>query len=283
MFLQLSQELAPSLPLSAVRPVPLSRLTLERASLLALTSHFLYVHSDFDEENVTDSLKVFNQSEQRSPYIWTHTQRLQGFTLRSSSLAFRICILSPLNLLLDFLSSKRIQTIWRRKHRKSAKLPWRRKTKLCFLSVFCLFVFLPFLSFCLFVFFLSFCLFVFFLYLCPCITLMICLKGLKSQKSLFVSKFWSGNESVSESVSAWPRSGIELPGQLKIQHRCKGCNWTRKPSKLMQPLRLFDVMFTHLPQTSTHFGFEEDQTSSVSVSLSPGLPKGLPTFKCDVC
>ena len=57
---------------------------------------------------------------------------------------------------------------------------------LVFLS-FCLFVFLFFLSFCLSV-FLSFCIFVF-LSFCPDITLIKCLKGLKSQKSLFVLKF----------------------------------------------------------------------------------------------
>jgi len=57
---------------------------------------------------------------------------------------------------------------------------------------FCLFVVLPFclfvfMSFCLFV-FLYLCLFVF-LSFCLNIILVKCLKGLKSQKALFVSKF----------------------------------------------------------------------------------------------
>ena len=34
-----------------------------------LSSHLLYVHSDFDEEDVTDPFNSFNQSEQRSPYM----------------------------------------------------------------------------------------------------------------------------------------------------------------------------------------------------------------------
>ena len=80
-----------------------------------------------------------------------------------------------------------------RKHRKSAKLPWRRNIELSFWSLsFCLFVFLSFclfvfLPFCLFV-VLSFCLFDF-LSFCPNIPLIKCLKGLKSRKSLFVSEF----------------------------------------------------------------------------------------------
>ena len=58
----------------------------------------------------------------------------------------------------------------------------------------CLFVF--FFSFLLFVslsFFLSFCLFAF-LSFCLDIMLIKCLKGLKSQKSFFVSKFQSGRD-----------------------------------------------------------------------------------------
>ena len=113
-----------------------------------------------------------------------------------------------------FLS--RVKRLWPStvKHRKSAKLPWHHNIKLSFWSFspfvllsLCLFVFL---SFCLFVFLfffyiltcLSFCLYVclsffvflsffpfVFLFFCPDITLIKCLKGLRYQKSLFVSKF----------------------------------------------------------------------------------------------
>ena len=58
-------------------------------------------------------------------------------------------------------------------------------------SSFCPFIFLTFflfVFFCLCVFFLHFCLFIF-LSFCLYITLIKCLKGLESQKLLFVSKF----------------------------------------------------------------------------------------------
>ena len=87
------------------------------------------------------------------------------------------------------------------------------------LSVFLSFFFLPFrlfvffckFFFCLFV-FLSFC---FFLSFCLDIMLIKCQKGVKSQKSLFVSKFKSDTQWLIHSLTQWPRSGIELPGQLK--------------------------------------------------------------------
>ena len=78
-----------------------------------LSSHLLFAQSDFDEENVTDPLNVFNQSEQKSPYIYMDphtTQGSQGFALWSSSLAFHICIHSPLNLLQDYFSSNKVQS-----------------------------------------------------------------------------------------------------------------------------------------------------------------------------
>ena len=85
------------------------------------------------------------------------------------------------------LSSEKFQrrgiasgTLWQsegQKLRKSAKLPWYHNIKPSFWT-FCLFVFL---LFCLFV-------FVFFVF-CLDITLIKCLKGLKPQKSLIVSKF----------------------------------------------------------------------------------------------
>ena len=108
------------------------------------------------------------------------------------------------------------------KHRKSAKLPWRHNTKLWSLS----FVFLSFchyghfvflsLSFCNFV-FLPFCYFVFLLFclfvMMPfCFSFFKCLKCIICQKSLFVSNLKSGTEWPTH----WPRSGIELQGQLKI-------------------------------------------------------------------
>ena len=61
---------------------------------------------------------------------------------------------------------------------------------------FCLFCLFVFLSFCLFV-FLSFCIFVF-LSFCHDITPIKCNNGLKSQKSLFVSKFKSGGQSLTK-------------------------------------------------------------------------------------
>ena len=60
----------------------------------------------------------------------------------------------------------------------------------------------------------GFCLFVF----CPDITPIKCLKGLKCQKSLFVSKFKSGTHLPTNPPDC-PRSGVELPGQL--QNRSK--------------------------------------------------------------
>ena len=87
------------------------------------------------------------------------------------------CGLRPWENLLNWLQQQRRR---RRKHRKSAKLSWRRNIKLSFWSLsFCLFCLFFFLSFCLSVFW-SFCL---------NITLIECLKGLKSQQSLFVLKF----------------------------------------------------------------------------------------------
>ena len=71
------------------------------------------------------------------------------------------------------------------KHRKSAKLPWHHNIKLS------LFVFLSF---------------------CVHITLIKCLKDLKAQKSLFVSKVLSGTDWLTDP----PRVGIELPAQLKL-------------------------------------------------------------------
>ena len=70
----------------------------------------------------------------------------------------------------------------------------------CFFSSYfpcCIFVIS---YFCLF----SLCLFVF-LFFCLDIMLIKCLQGLKFQKSL----------AVTDSVTDWPRSGIELSGQLK--------------------------------------------------------------------
>ena len=112
----------------------------------------------------------------------------------------------------------------KKKHRKSAKLPWRHNIKLSFCSLsFCLLVFL---SFCIFV-FSSFCLFVF-LSFCLFVFLSFCL-------SVFLSRHHSDQMSEGSEVSKvtlcvkvlkwhplshWlthsPRSGIELPGQLKI-------------------------------------------------------------------
>ena len=64
-----------------------------------------------------------------------------------------------------------------------------------------------FLSFGLF-FYSSLCRFVFLLF-CPDITLIKCLKGLKSQKSLFCVQ-----------ILKWrPRVGIDLPGRLKSKAR----------------------------------------------------------------
>ena len=77
------------------------------------------------------------------------------------------------------------------------------------------FVFLYFvvLYFCLF---LSFCLFVF-LSFCPDVILIKCLKGLKSQSHSLCP---NSKVTVTQWVSDWPRSGIELPGQLKTNEIC---------------------------------------------------------------
>ena len=82
-----------------------------------------------------------------------------------------------------------------------------------FLSVCLCFIFWIFVCFSVFLFsffifvFLSFCLFVFLSFRVG-ITLIKCLKGLKS---LFVFKFYSGTHSVTDSE----RVGIEQPGQLR--------------------------------------------------------------------
>ena len=89
--------------------------------------------------------------------------------------------------------------------------------------LFCLFVFLSYCLFCLFV-MLSFCLYVIFEFLsfCPDIMLIKCLKGPKYQKSLFVSKFKSGSQSVSD----W------LIATLEFRHK----EWLSR----LQTLQTFD-------------------------------------------
>ena len=64
----------------------------------------------------------------------------------------------------------------KKKHRKSAKLPWHYNSKL----FFCLFVFLSF---------------------CPDITPIKCLRELKCQKSLSVSKFKSDSDPLTHSLT----------------------------------------------------------------------------------
>ena len=102
------------------------------------------------------------------------------------------------------------------------KLPWQYKTPCLFFVFlhFCFFVFFSFHLFCPFVFLSWFCLFSF----CPSvfclsvflsdITLIICpilrTSSLKSHSLCQNSKV-----AATDSISHWPRSGIELPGQLK--------------------------------------------------------------------
>ena len=128
------------------------------------------------------------------------------------------------------------------KHSKSVKLPWHHNIKqsVCifvisfskalwwgdiscfgFWTIFlCPFVLFSFVS-CFFCFFCLFRIYVFLSFFLD-ITLIRSLNGLKSQKSIFVSKFWSGGQSVSH----WrPRVGIELPGQLKSDN-------ARSPNKI---------------------------------------------------
>ena len=82
---------------------------------------------------------------------------------------------------------------------------------------FYLLVYLSFLSFLCFSLLVFCCIFVF-LSFCPDITLIKCLKSLKSHSLCQNSKV---------AVSHSPRSGIELPGQLKIaienKNKQKGC------------------------------------------------------------
>ena len=99
-----------------------------------------------------------------------------------------------------------------------------------FLSVY-LFVYLSLwlfvsLSFFLFV-FLSFCIFL--LSFCLDIMLIKCLKGLKCQKSLFVSKFRSGSQSVSD----WLTKVMYRPARAaKKELRREKIRQSNKPKKL---------------------------------------------------
>ena len=152
-----------------VRIEIVSDLTFGRSVLLAISIVF-------SQMQIADN--VINIHLCRS--FWTYLTICILLPALSKIKVFRIIMEEWLSVLASFQHIKKAKNI--------------TKVRNCTDITICLFVLFIFFSFCLFV-FLSFCLSVF-LSSRLFVFLIKCLKGLKSQKSLFVSKFKSGSDSL---------------------------------------------------------------------------------------